>query len=184
MLIIIILTLSAIVALLRGGQVANISHLGVRYVGFLFFPLLLQVVAFSPLGNLTLFGVLLAPLLYIVSMGCLAIALWLNRHLPGVVWIALGFSLNFLVIALNGGLMPVSPLARAIAGFPPLTGRDNNVIPITDSTVLPWLSDIIPAPAFLPFANVYSVGDALIVIGGIIFTQAALLRPKLGPASN
>jgi hypothetical protein len=108
----------------------------------------------------------------------------LNRHLPGVFWIALGLFANILVISLNGGFMPVSLAAREIAGLPALTARQNNVVPMTDTTLLPWLGDILPLPAFVPFANVFSLGDVLIAIGGVIFTQRVLMQPLSGKDSQ
>ncbi|HZQ07847.1 MAG TPA: DUF5317 domain-containing protein [Anaerolineae bacterium] len=180
MFILSITILCILIALARGGRLANLALLPVRFIGLLFLPFVLQLIAFSPIGDRLVLGIPLARYLYTVSLGVAVIVLWLNRKLPGVVLITLGLCLNFLVIALNGGFMPVSASAREFAGLPPLTGRDNNVIPLTDSSWLPWLSDTLPLPAFVPFANVFSPGDLLIVIGGIIFTQRALVPPQSG----
>lgn len=169
---------SLIIALARGGRFGNLAQIELRYFWLLFVPLLLQVIAFSPVGDLVVFQVAVAQLLYIASLGLAAFALWLNRQLPGIRWIAVGLFLNFLVILLNGGFMPVSAAARQFAGLPPVLAREMNVIPLTDTTLLPWLSDVLPLPAILPFANVFSVGDALIAIGGVIFTQRTLVPPK------
>jgi|SRR5581483_6902539 len=174
--------LCIVIALARGGRLANLALLPVRFAGLLFLPFGLQLVAFSPIGDWLVLGIPLARYLYTVSLGIAVIVLWLNRRLPGVIWITLGLCLNFLVITLNGGFMPVSAAARQFAGMPPLSGRDNNVIPLTDSSRLPWLSDTLPLPAFVPFANVFSPGDLLIVLGGFIFIQRALVPPKAGKA--
>jgi hypothetical protein len=115
-------------------------------------------------------------------MTCAVLALALNRHIPGVPLIALGLACNFLVISLNHGFMPASLAARQVAGLPPLAGRNMNVVPLTDSTVLPWLADILPVPAWVPRANVFSVGDVLILIGGVIFTQKSVFVPE--PQTN
>jgi hypothetical protein len=173
-----VIATSILIALARGGRFSNLSQLRLRFVGFLFAPLVIQLVAFSPLGDRSLFGASLAQYLYIASMGLAVVAVWLNRHLPGLKWIAAGLFLNSIVIGLNGGVMPSSATAREIAGLPPLVGRDMNVVPLNDSTILPWLGDILPLPSFVPFANVFSVGDLFIVIGGIIFTQRALISPR------
>lgn len=178
MFVIVVIAASILIALARGGRVTNLSRLSLRYFGLLFVPLLLQIVAFSPLGDVPLFEAPLAQYLYVTSLGLGVIVLWLNRHLPGVGWIALGLLLNFIVISLNGGFMPMSAQARAFAGIKPLTGRANNVVPMTDSTVLPWLADILPLPPFVPLAHVFSIGDVLILIGGVIFTQSSLVLPK------
>lgn len=169
---------SIFVALARGGRPAYLAQISVQRAWLLFVPLLLQLLAFSPIGEIVVFGSPLAQILYTLSLGVAALALWLNRQLPGMVWIALGLFLNFLVIFLNGGFMPISAAARQFAGLPPVVGRDMNVLPMTDATILPFLGDILPLPAFLPFANVFSVGDLLIAFGGILFTQRSLVPPK------
>lgn len=170
--------LCILIALARGGRLANLALLPVRMIGLLFLPFVLQLIAFSPIGERLVFDVPLARYLYTASLGIAVIGLWLNRKLPGVVWIMLGLSLNFLVISLNGGFMPVAAAARQFAGMSPLAGRDNNVVPVTATTWLPWLSDTFPLPAFVPFANVFSPGDLFVVIGGFIFIQRALVPPK------
>ena len=117
-------------------------------------------------------GAPLAQFLYATSLALAALALALNRQLPGVIWIAAGLALNSVAIFSNGGFMPVSAGAREVAGLAPLTERDMNVIPLTDETRLPFLADILPLPSILPFANVFSIGDVLITLGGVIFIQS------------
>lgn len=173
-----ILLLSLLIALARGGRLSNLAHISIRYPILLFLPFAIQLIAFSPVGDIFINNILLAQILYLVSMALAIFALWLNRHLPGVLWIALGLVLNTLVITLNGGFMPVSAAARQFAGQPPLTERDMNIIPMTDATLLPWLGDILPLPAFLPFATVFSIGDVFIAIGGVIFIQKSMVLAK------
>ncbi len=50
---------------------------------------------------------------------------------------------------------------------------------------LPWLVDRWAAPGWVPLANVYSVGDVLIALGGFLFALAATgalkrSRPRTG----
>lgn len=163
---------SLLVAWARGGRLMNFTRMPLRHVWLLFVPFLIQLLAFSPLGERPVLGVPLAQYLYAISLAIAALGLALNRQLPGVSWIAVGLALNAIAIFSNGGFMPVSASAREFAGLPPLTGRDMNVIPMTEATRLPFLTDILPLPAFLPFANVFSVGDALITLGGVIFIQS------------
>jgi hypothetical protein len=111
---------------------------------------------------------------YFVSMLLVAVVLWLNRTLPGMVWIVVGFLLNLTVIGLNGGFMPISNAALQVAGYAPRFARFTNSIPMTSSTILPWLGDVVPIPGLLPINGVFSLGDGLITIGCVIFTQRAL----------
>ena len=174
MLILVILLISVAIAVARGGRFESLGTLPVRHLWLFFIPLVLQILIFMPvIGN----NLPDTPI-YLASMFLAALALALNGRLPGTSWIAAGLVLNLLVISLNGGYMPVLAAAREIAGMTPLSGPYNNVIPMTGSTALPWLGDIIPVPRGVPFANVFSLGDVLITFGGILFTQKALLAPK------
>lgn len=177
MFILLILLFSLLVALARGGNLSALGNLRPRYLWLLFIPLVLQLIAFSPLGRDPANAETLGKGLHLVSLAIAALALILNRHLPGVSFIALGFFLNLGVIALNGGYMPVSAPAREFAGLPPLNGPDANVAPMNSNTVLPFLGDILPLPAWLPRANVFSIGDVLITLGGILFLTRALHAP-------
>ncbi len=180
MIILLVLLLVLLVSLARGGQLAALLQVQPRHLWILFAPLAFQLVAFSSFGDQNSpIGVPWAVVLYMASLACAALALWLNRQLPGVTWIAAGLTLNWLVIALNGGFMPVWTPARELAGMPPLTGRDMNVIPVDASTRLPFLGDIIPLPAWVPLANVFSIGDVFITLGGVL-----LIWKLTRPAAN
>lgn len=177
MIIFAVLLLSLAVALARGGSIYALGTLRVRFLWLFFVPLLLQLVIFTPLARFLGSDPGIPRLVYLVSMALGALALLLNRHLPGVLPIGVGLVSNLLVIALNGGFMPVSAAAREFAGMSALDGRDNNVIPMTPGTVLWFLGDILPLPAWVPLANVFSVGDVLIALGGAYFIQRALVLP-------
>jgi hypothetical protein len=43
--------------------------------------------------------------------------------------------------------------------------RLQNVAPMRPDTVLPWLADVLPQPAWIPRPNVVSVGDLLLAAG-------------------
>jgi hypothetical protein len=80
---------------------------------------------------------------------------------------ALGVGLNCLVIAVNGGHMPQSADAAVAVwghGFVDPT-RLQNVAVLDVGTRLGWLGDVIAEPAWLPRANVISIGDILLSLG-------------------
>ena len=58
--------------------------------------------------------------------------------------------------------MPADPGALDIAGLPP--GDHANSVVLADPALRP-LTDIFAIPAWLPMANVFSVGDVLIAVG-------------------
>lgn len=80
---------------------------------------------------------------------------------------ALGVALNALVIALNDGHMPQATAAAiAVWGASHIDPTKlQNVAPMRPETVLPWLADVLPQPAWLPRRNVVSVGDLLLSAG-------------------
>ena len=99
---------------------------------------------------------------YAVALGFL----WVNRRAPGVWFVAAGALSNGLTIALNGGTLPASSQAVASAGIDADMSFANSAV--LENPVLPWLGDVFAWPAPLPLANVFSVGDVLIVIGAFV----------------
>ncbi|RKP44775.1 hypothetical protein D7Z26_26245 [Cohnella endophytica] len=109
--------------------------------------------------------------------------LWLNRKEKGFWWIFVGVGLNFLVMLLNGGKMPVS--ADAISVIDPTyaaTLTDTAIASkhalLNDSTFLPFLADIIPLTLPYPRNLVISIGDVIMNFGIFIYLQQILLAHK------
>ena len=108
----------------------------------------------------------------------IAVVLLRNLRFPGMHWLLAGMALNFLVMAANGGLMPVSPetlirggreqvLARNTIGEP-LTKK--NVILPEEETRRALLSDRLVVPGQ---RGAFSVGDVLIAVGIVVALGAA-----------
>jgi hypothetical protein len=70
-------------------------------------------------------------------------------------------------IVANSGVMPAARGALELAGIGAPGGRFANSTAVADPR-LAFLGDVFAWPAPLPFANVFSVGDALIVLGAAI----------------
>jgi len=105
----------------------------------------------------------LAAVLHVVTYVAAVAFLWLNRRFPGAYVVGAGALLNGVVIALNGGTLPASAAAVERAGLTRDGGFANSAV--LDNPVLPWLGDAFAWPAPMPFANTFSVGDVLIVVG-------------------
>ncbi|HAL62117.1 MAG TPA: hypothetical protein DCP08_06900 [Chloroflexi bacterium] len=175
---------SLIVALLRGGSILRLSQLHIRHAYLILLGLALQLFVFSPLGARW------EPwmgYLYLASLVLLLLAVALNRDLPGIRLLGLGLFLNLLVIAANGGLMPISIEAARRAGLFDVvaalqaTGRHTNVALMDEGTRLWFLGDTIVLGYPLPSAHVFSPGDILVALGAFVFLQWAMLGPNWLP---
>ena len=106
----------------------------------------------------------LGELVHMFSYVLLGAFAWVNRRIPGVPVIMFGGLLNFVAIAANGGVMPADPdIAVKMAG----EGGFVNSGGMDDPRLL-FLGDIFATPDWFPLYNVYSVGDAVIVLGVLI----------------
>ena len=108
---------------------------------------------------------------HLLSYAAVASALWANRALPGLLLIALGGGTNAAVISLNGGTLPARPAALLEAGFPVDPSEYKNSGVVADP-VLAWLGDIAATPSFLPFRNVISIGDVVVLVGAAVLLHA------------
>lgn len=112
------------------------------------------------------------PILLELSFAVMIIGLWMNKHLPGIIFICFGAAFNLLAIIIYGGLMPVSDKAMMMSGFngPPLD-TDNPRHQLMNTSHFWWLGDWIPF-----FKHAISIGD--------IFVGSGFIRFLLGTASK
>jgi hypothetical protein len=152
--------LGIIAGYLIGGRLDRLGHVRFRWAPLALLGLAVQVVLFSdPLAE-TIGGA--GPPIYIASSAVVLIAVLRNLDIPGIALVALGAAGNLLAIVANGGYMPADPAALAsIGGVAP--GYSNSSV--AADPVLGPLTDIFAIPAWVPFANVFSIGDVLIGIG-------------------
>jgi len=175
---------SLIVALLRGGSILRLGQLHIRHAYLILLGLALQLFIFSPLGAGWEPWI---GYLYLASLALLLLAVALNRDLPGIRLLGLGLFLNLLVIAANGGLMPISLEAARRAGLFDViaalqaTGRHRHMTLMDEGTQLWFLGDTIVLGYPLPSATVFSAGDILVALGAFIFLQWAMLGPNWLP---
>jgi hypothetical protein len=169
MLMPLIVTLTIVVALLRGGSLQHFAALRVRWVPLVVAGFALQLLIFTPLRHVPLVSVA-TPELYVVSMLLLVVWVARNWRIPGMALMAAGLLLNTIAIIANGGYMPVSPESAAYAGK--IANYATSGLPVANNSIATganvrlWLlTDIIAVPKAVPLANVFSIGDVLLLTG-------------------
>ena len=162
-----------VAGLLTGGHLDALASFRFRWGGLAVVGLLVQVVLFTPAGDQLAAG--FGPALYVLSTLAVFAAVLRNIRLPGMAIVATGALANLVAITANGGFMPASASALAAAGLDGPGSHTNSVV-LTNPALEP-LTDIFAIPAWLPMANVFSVGDVLIGVGIVIVIAAAMRRP-------
>lgn len=167
------LILAIIVGYLRGGSLGRLARFNFPF-GYLILAGLAIQLGINFLMKLWPEPVL-AYILLITSYLLLLAAVWLNRENEFLFLVLIGLILNFLVIAVNGG-MPVSFAAAKMLGIDSKTyikdlSFDFKHVALVGKTKLKFLADIIPLPKPYPLPGIFSVGDVFISIGVFFYLQ-------------
>jgi Family of unknown function (DUF5317) len=164
------LLLGLVLVPLLGGDLRRLADLRLRAIPLLYLALALQLVAFPIHATPWHLPDRASVALWLVSYACLAAAAAANIRRPGVPLVAAGLVANLAAILANGGHMPVLPEAMRAAGHAYDVHFNSAAIAAPH---LAWLVDRWAAPDWIPNANVFSVGDVLIALGGILFPLGA-----------
>jgi len=163
------------VGLLGGGKLAAIADIRFRWAPLVMVGFLAQVLLFSDavaarVGDL-------GPVLYVASTLLVVVAVVRNLAIPGLPLVALGAASNLVAIVANGGFMPASPAALAALGkaVPPIY---SNSAVVAQPALFP-LTDVFALPMWLPFHNIFSVGDVILAVG-VAFVIATAMRRTTG----
>jgi hypothetical protein len=156
---------------LAGGRLERLNGIRLHWVPLILVGLAIQIVIFSELGG-RLVGAA-GPATYIASTAAVFVAVLRNLRIPGIAVVAVGAGCNLAAIAANGGWMPAEPTALVSVGG--LAGGYTNSVVVANPPLHP-LSDLFALPAWLPFANVFSVGDVLIGLGVVATIVLAMRR--------
>lgn len=157
-----------------GGRTGGLADLRFRWPSVFIIGLAVQVVLFSDAVTERI-GALGAPI-YIASTGLVLAAVVANRAIPGMVVVAVGAASNLAAIVANGGYMPASISAMEALGKIPKTVYSNSAV-VPDAALAP-LTDIFVLPAWLPWANIFSIGDVLIGLGVVLVIVSAMRRGR------
>jgi hypothetical protein len=163
-----------ICGVLTRGRLSALGTVKIRFWPVALAGLVFQVVLFSSplaasIGDL-------GPALYVGSSVVVFVALLTNIRQPGFWLIVVGALANFIAIVANGGQMPASAEAwAALNGVPALPTTDfSNAAIATPDMPFYFLGDLFVLPRPFPFANVFSIGDVLIGLGGAWFVIAVM----------
>lgn len=157
--------------LVLGGRLGNLAELRLRASWLFFAAIALQVVAFPVAFLPWRTDADVASLLWLTSYAFLIVAAFLNRRIIGIPVVALGMCMNVAAIVANGGTMPVSPSAMHDAGRTAVTQANSTAVA---DPRLEWFVDRWAAPDWIPFANVYSIGDVVIAAGAVVVVLYAM----------
>jgi len=164
---------------LLGGRLGGLETVRFRLGWLAIVALAIQVVLFSPVADGLPAEVRRA--IYVGSTALVGVVVLANLGVTGVPLIALGAALNLAAIVANGGSMPADPAALAALG---MTAEGNTNSVLVAQPALAPLTDVFAMPAWLPFANVFSVGDVLIGAGVAIAIAAAMRAGGRPPAAR
>jgi Family of unknown function (DUF5317) len=151
-----------------GGRLSRLEDVRIRWVWLVVVAFAIQValVALAPSGAL-------AGAAHIATYALAGACVVRNLRELRFVWVvALGGLLNFVAIAVNGGVMPASRGALSAAGLDVRSGEFANS-DFVDGANVAFLGDVFAIPAGWPGANVFSVGDVLMVVGAFLVLHAA-----------
>jgi len=166
-----------VAGLVARGHLDNLSRFRFRWAGLALAGLAVQLVLFTRFGDALAgsFG----PAIYVASTAGVLLAVLRNIRIPGMAIVALGSVSNLAAVTANGGFMPASAEALATAGLDGPGSHTNSVV--LENPVLEPLTDIFALPAWMPLANVFSIGDVLIGVGLVIVIVAVMRGHGAGP---
>ena len=169
---IVLAALGVVVAsvVLARGSLAAIASIQLRGLRIVAVAMVLQIAVINVFEQVLPHGV--ARGAHVVSYALAAAFLFVNRRISGFRIVALGAVLNVAPIVANGGVMPASPAAIERAGRAASTDKFVNSAATPDAH-LALLGDVFAVPAGYPLANVFSVGDVVLVVGAAVVLHSA-----------
>ncbi|MBV8064300.1 MAG: DUF5317 domain-containing protein [Actinobacteria bacterium] len=157
------------VALPLGGRLSTLVKLQLKWIWVVYLALAFQIAAFPGHRMPWRTPDSVAVGLWIASDVLLVSVVIRNGRLFGVPLVALGLFSNLIAVLANGGHMPALPSALKGAGLHYHVSQNSERML---HPALPWLVDRWAAPSWIPLANVFSVGDVIIAVGGFILALA------------
>lgn len=169
------------------GRFGRLADVKLQFIWMIYVPLGLYFAAFvanyadvfSPQSFV--FG-----MVHVIGLAALMVVAVANRHVPGAKLMFVGLAANTVAIVANGGFMPASKeaivTAFGAAELDKILAQSMFRHAFIDAgTRLRWLCDVVAAPRpFVLVPSVYSVGDILTSVGGLIAIVAIMRTPLPG----
>jgi len=189
MLYVYIIIIFIIIGLLRKGKLSNLSQISLKKIELIVLACLIQGGIIFLGAKKIKFVLNYSSYMIIFSYIVLLLAVWYNKKVKGINFIALGIIFNFIVIVANGGHMPVllSSLYKAGLNDFALVLKEGNYVThtlIIEKTLFKFLADVIPLSPPFPDPSVVSAGDFLMFYGVFSFIQNAMLKKQNSEISN
>lgn len=180
---------ATVIGWLLGGRLTGLAGLRFRAYWMIVGGLAAQAVAIGSLGLPVGLFVQARPELILGSYVLILYGLWHNRSIPGMAVVCLGFALNFVTIAANGGEMPITYQALENTGQTYLVngpdsgqyvGRSKDILLTREQTRLWPLTDVLTTP--WPLRRAASFGDFVTLAGiGAMWVLAMRSREPENP---
>ena len=164
---------------LAGGRLSRLEHVRFRsiWLAALAFALQVLLVTVIPDGDTTLHRVA-----HIATYALAGACILRNLHIPFAWLVGVGGLLNLIAIVANGGVMPARRGALEAAGLEVQGSEFANSDYVEDARI-GFLGDVFAIPEGWPGANVFSVGDVVMVIGAFLALHA-LCGSRLLPSGR
>lgn len=163
------LLVGILVVPLRGGDLRRLGDLHVRLAWCAGVALAAQMVLFGVVDERVPTG--WAAALHLLTYVPAVAFVVANRRWPGIAVAAFGAALNIAAIVANEGVMPASAWARDVAGIEGDADVTNAAV-LEDPRLLP-LGDVLAVPGPWPIGAAFSIGDVLLVAGGVVLVHRA-----------
>ncbi|MDQ2943324.1 MAG: DUF5317 domain-containing protein [Candidatus Dormibacteraeota bacterium] len=164
------LVLGLVAGFATGGRIENLGRLRFRWPWLVVVAVVIrEATALTPLNRIDGIQYLYTATLAALVSWCV----WNIDRLAGIWLVTAGAALNLVVIAANGGRMPVAP---ELAGTLVQGGHLGQYTLMTPETRLNWLADWIalPGPMAQLVREAYSPGDVIVAIGTAVVVLMAM----------
>ena len=183
------LALGLVVGWLRGGTLTRLATLELKAVWLIFVALVLQLLIFPTpwFPPLISWG---TTYFHFASYALVALFFGANYRMGSLWTMALGMVINALVITANGGYMPASAGALRAAGKAYTATqllnmqRYANAVLMDEHTRLNVLGDWLYVPTWVPWANAFSLGDMVLMLGLAWLVQSAMVGRYSGSSQR